>query len=129
MERSQLILLVEDEAFIALMLQDLLESAGYLVVIANNFQDAVTVIEKRSTEISALVTDIRLGSSTDGWALARKARERLPDVPIAYMSGGDNEHRAMGVTKSTLLAKPFTAAQFLAAVAAMFNMPSQTMVI
>lgn len=126
MGQSRFILLVEDEAFIALMLQDLLESAGFAVVAVQNSSKANSIIASRSADIAALVTDIRLGGgSIDGWELARQARDLIPALPIAYMSGGGvDDHHTSGVPNSILLHKPFTATHFLGAISALMDKPS-----
>jgi DNA-binding NtrC family response regulator len=130
MGHSQFILLVEDEAFIALMLQDLLESSGFAVVAVQGAREALDVLASRPTEIAALISDIRLGSTTsEGWALVHHARELNPRLPIVYLSGGGGEdHATMGVADSILLTKPFTATQFLGAVARLLDKPSACMV-
>ena len=130
MGQPPFILLVEDEAFIALMLQDLLESAGFAVVAVQNSSEARSIIASRSAEMAALVTDIRLGgTSTDGWELARHARDQVSALPIAYMSGGGgDDHHTSGVPNSILLHKPFTAKHFLRAIFALMDKPSTSMV-
>lgn len=125
MAHSPFILLVEDEAFIAMMLQDLLESAGFAVVAVRNASEARAIIDSRAADMAALITDIRLGgTSGDGWALARHARDHVPGVPVAYMSGGADDHRTSGVANSILLQKPFTATHFLGAISALVDRPS-----
>lgn len=122
MEQTQFVLLVEDEAFIALMLQDLLESVGHAVIAVQSAAEARAILETRASDISALITDIRLGGAqADGWDLARLARQRNPAVPIAYMSGGGDDHELSGVANSILLHKPFTATHFLGAISALIG--------
>ncbi|WP_353199574.1 response regulator [Sandarakinorhabdus sp.] len=114
---SQTILLVEDEAFVAMMLQDVLEAAGFPVITVHSSGLAKSVLESRPGDLAAVITDIRLGGSVDGWELAHYARSQIPDVPIVYLSGGsEHDHRSMGVAHSLLIRKPFTSAQLLAAV-------------
>ena len=114
MHGSQSILLVEDEAFVAMMLQDALEAAGFPVITVHNGGLAKSVLQTRLSEIAAVITDIRLGGSVDGWELAHYARSQIPDVPIVYLSGGsEHEHRSKGVAHSILMKKPFTSAQLL----------------
>ena len=130
MRQSQFILLVEDEAFIALMLQDLLESAGFSVIAVQSADEAKAVLSSRLDEIAAMISDIRLGGSTgDGWALAQHARAARPQLPIIYLSGGgSDDHAALGVADSLLLTKPFTATQFLSAIAQLLDKPSACLV-
>ncbi|WP_439546381.1 response regulator [Sandarakinorhabdus sp.] len=120
MSRSQLILLVEDEAFVALMLHDMLEAAGFAVITVHTSALAKSVLATRHQEISAVITDIRLGGSVDGWDLAQQARSLIPDVPVVYLSGGsEQDHRALGVANSVLMKKPFTSSQLLSAIVPM----------
>ncbi|MBN8896793.1 MAG: hypothetical protein J0H35_01190, partial [Rhodospirillales bacterium] len=63
-----------------------------------------------------------LGTGLDGWALARRARERLPDLPVVYMSGEkDRDWAAYGVPHSIMIPKPFVPAQLITAIASLLN--------
>jgi two-component system cell cycle response regulator CpdR len=49
-----------------------------------------------------------LKDGPDGWALARRARELRPDIPVLFVSGDSMaKHRTDGVPGSHMLAKPF----------------------
>lgn len=122
MENSLLILLVEDEAVIAIELQDVLEDAGFAVTHVLTGTDAIAALDENNLELSGIVTDIRLGSEADGWAVARHARELIPRIPVVYMSGDSaHEHTAQGVPDSIMLEKPFASAQLITAVSTLLN--------
>lgn len=118
MER-RLVLLVEDEPLILLTLQSVLEDAGYSVLAAADADEAALALEGRISEVSGLITDIRLGDGPDGWSLARHARTLRADLPVVYVSG-DSAHRwpIEGVASSLMVQKPFSFGQVLAAVSA-----------
>ena len=64
----------------------------------------------------ALVTDIRLVGSMDGWALARQARMIDPALPVIYTTAAAaGEWPVQGVPNSLLLQKPFGTAPLVAA--------------
>lgn len=117
MPDSHLVLLVEDEPLILLSLQSSLEDAGYSVLTAENADEAMVALEDRISEMSGMITDIRLGNGRDGWSLARHARTLRPDLPVLYVSG-DSAHRwpVEGVPSSLMLQKPFSTGQVLTAV-------------
>ncbi len=89
------ILLVEDEALIALSEKKSLERLGYSVTIARSGEDAVEIIEK-SSEISLVLMDIDLGEGMDGTAAARSILEKQ-DLPIVFMSS----HREKEIVEKT----------------------------
>ena len=63
-----------------------------------------------------------MGSKTNGWAVAHRARELHPDVPVIYMTGGSAaDWSANGVPNSILVPKPFAPAQIVTAVAQLLN--------
>ena len=115
----RLVLLVEDEPLILFTLQTALEDAGYSVVAAADADEAALALEDRISEMSGLITDIRLGDGPDGWSLARHARALRADLPVVYVSG-DSAHQwpIEGVPSSLMLQKPFSFGQVLAAVSA-----------
>jgi CheY-like chemotaxis protein len=68
-----IVLLVEDEPLVLLTAQDALEAGGYTVMPVQLASEALDVLDTRITELSGLVTDIRLPGGSDGWEIARHA--------------------------------------------------------
>lgn len=122
MEPSLLILMVEDDALISIAIQDALEEAGFLVHHAAQGEEAAVALDDQSANIAGLVTDIRFGGGTDGWTLARKARELRPHLPVVYVSGDSaHDHTVQGVPGSIMLQKPFVSAQLITALTTLLN--------
>jgi two-component system, response regulator PdtaR len=78
------ILLVEDEFLIAEWVAESLSEQGFAVHAASNARDALQHLAAAPVDI--LFTDINLADGMDGTALARRAREILPKLPIVYAS-------------------------------------------
>lgn len=115
MPDDKLLLLVEDEPLIALALQDALEGAGYRVLIAEDGLTGAAALARSMQEVSALITDIRLGSGPNGWRLAWQARAKCPALPVLYVTGDSaHEWSRHGVPGSVLLQKPFAPTRMLA---------------
>ena len=116
------IILVEDEALIALFVQEALEAEGFEVESFNNAKAAEEAIGRDIETASGLVTDVRLGTGPTGWELARLAREASPNLPIVYISGDSAiEHSAQGVPDSLMIQQPFVGAQVVTALATLLN--------
>ena len=121
-QASVLILLAEDEALIALNLQEALEDGGFEVHHVGSGEAALAVLDDRDLKVQGVISDIRLGGGVDGWAVARHAREVFPHCPIVYISGDSaHEHTVLGVPDSVMLQKPFAPAQVIAAIATLLN--------
>ncbi len=115
-------LIVDDEPLISIMIEGTLEDAGFEVRSVIDAAQAAAQIVELNDRLCALVTDIRLGKGPDGWAVATAAREKLPLLPIVYMTGDSGaDWTAYGVPKSILVQKPFVGAQVLAAVTTLMN--------
>lgn len=101
------VLLVDDDPIIALVTRDALEERGYQVVSAGCAAEAVEIMsEPRSW--AGLVTDIDLGPGEDGFAVARAARARHPDLAVVFISGHEQgRYSVHGVQPSLFIAKPF----------------------
>jgi DNA-binding response OmpR family regulator len=120
--QSVLILLAEDEELIAFSLQEDLIDAGFTVQHVSTGEKAIEELNQRGAELSGVITDIRLGPGIDGWAVARHARELIPNVPVVYMSGDSaHEHTAYGVPESVVLQKPFASVQVITAISTLLN--------
>ncbi len=78
------ILLVEDEAILALAEARTIQKYGYEVITAYNGQDAIKLVES-DPEISLILMDIDLGSGMEGTEAAQHILE-THDLPIAFLS-------------------------------------------
>jgi DNA-binding response OmpR family regulator len=78
---------------------------------------ALSELEADPTRFSGLITDISLGRGPDGWEIARRGRELIPDLPVVYISGhGSADWPSKGVPNSLTLSKPFATAQLITAI-------------
>src|SRR4051812_18073183 len=103
----QVILVVDDDKLIQDLVEDALADGGFEVAIASSGEEAITLLNGKVAEYRALVTDIHLGGTIDGWEVARSAREIDATFPIVYMTGAAaDEWGSKGVPNSILLNKP-----------------------
>lgn len=121
--RSSTVLVVDDMADLLSLAQDALEEAGFEVIAAGSADKALGVLElKNGQNLAGLVTDVRLGSATTGWDVARRARELNPTLPIVYITGDSgHEWSAQGVPDSVLITKPFVFTQVIVALSNLLN--------
>lgn len=81
------ILLVEDDEAFSQSAAAILRDAGYAVLTAPDFRNALTILEDRQ-RVDLFLTDIRLPTGTPhGFALARMARVRRPELRVLYITG------------------------------------------
>lgn len=78
------ILLVEDEAIIAMTTAKMLEKQGFEVVTAHKGEKAIEVV-KQVSEISLILMDIDLGKGIDGTEAAQNILQ-THDIPIVFLS-------------------------------------------
>lgn len=121
LDSSIAVLVVEDDPDIQPILEETLADGGFEVTIATSGEEAIALLTANN-DYRALVTDIGLPGSLDGWDVARRAREIEAAFPVVYMSG---EHGAdwasKGVPNSVMLGKPFAPAQLVTAVSNLLN--------
>ena len=127
MSESPTILVVEDDQAIQGIVEDALSEGGFEVAVAASGEEAATLLNGNKGQYQALVTDIGLPGRSDGWEVARRAREVNPDFPVVYMSGQHAEEwTSKGVPNSIMLAKPFAPAQLVTAVSQLLNSSTPT---
>ncbi|MDI6844823.1 MAG: PAS domain S-box protein [Candidatus Saccharicenans sp.] len=83
-QRKKRILLVEDEAIIALMESELLQSGGYEVITALTGEQALQIFQA-DPSIDLVLMDIDLGPGIDGGETARRMLAQR-DVPVVFIS-------------------------------------------
>ncbi|WP_244465846.1 response regulator [Devosia soli] len=111
------LLVVEDETLLHIAIEDELADAGYDLVFISNGTRAIEELHANGQRFKALITDIRLGPGPNGWEVAHRARERLPSLPVLYMSGDSaSEWAANGVPNSVMVSKPFAMSQLVTAI-------------
>jgi CheY-like chemotaxis protein len=79
------ILLVEDDAPMRDVFQNLLQSLGHFTVSASNGQEALAVLQE--TNVDLVISDIEM-PDLGGIGLACQLQEIRPTLPIILMSGG-----------------------------------------
>jgi len=108
--RGRTILLAEDEEPLRKLIERVLGSAGYRMLVGRDGAEALELAQRHAGEYDLLVTDVvmpRLG----GRALAAQLRIVHPGLPVLFVSGFDAEGArasAADPSPSDFLAKPFT---------------------
>jgi CheY-like chemotaxis protein len=101
---APVVVVVEDEALIRLVAGDTLADAGFRTIEACNADEAMTLLEAKPDAV-AIVTDVKMPGSLDGFALAHLVASRWPDTGIVVVSGhalpgeGDLPEHALFLTK------------------------------
>ena len=107
---TETILVVEDDEGVRLTVVDMLADLGYRVLKAKDAQAALVVIES-GVPIDLLFTDVVMPGPLRSTQLAKRVRERLPNVAILFTSGyTDNAivHGGRLDEGTHLLSKPYT---------------------
>lgn len=107
MRAKPAVLIVEDEAMIAMMLQLELEQSGYTAIGAASTADGAVALQK-STQPDLILMDIRLADRSSGLDAARRIRAESR-VPIIFLTGYDTLERSAEVEAlkpSVILPKP-----------------------
>jgi len=118
MEKA-VVLVVEDEALIRISALYIVEDAGFAVLEASNADEALAILESRS-DIRAVLTDIRMPGSMDGWELAGAIRRRWPPIHLIVASA----HAPNGgvlPANGRFIGKPYAAEQITGALYELFG--------
>jgi len=83
---TETVLVVEDDDAVRATVVEMLTELGYRVLKASDAGAALTVIDS-GVPIDLLFTDVVMPGPLRSPELARKARERLPDVAVLFTSG------------------------------------------
>lgn len=116
------ILVVDDEPNIRSFVDRVLQTVGYLTTAAEDGADALTVAEALGP-FDMLLTDLRM-PRMNGDELARRLRDRQPDIKILYLTGFCDhlfEKKAMLWEDEAFLEKPCTVRALLEAVSLLLH--------
>jgi DNA-binding NtrC family response regulator len=109
------ILVVEDDPDMRDLLQDILEDAGYLVVVTSDGNRALTHIEESQEHIDLVVTDFQMPGIKGGDLLA-KMRNLRPEAPVIVITAFGTVEHAVEMVKAgafQYLTKPFQTSELL----------------
>jgi len=112
------ILAVDDDRTVLGLVQAILQSAGYSVLLADGGRSAIEVFDSAVRPVHLLLTDVIMPDLT-GPVVAEKLRARQPDLLVLFMSGfhdADMVQRFVTDQGFNLLTKPFTVQSLLRSV-------------
>ncbi|WP_242140349.1 PAS domain-containing protein [Sphingomonas sp. TREG-RG-20F-R18-01] len=107
---SETVLVVEDDAEVRDTVVEILSDLGYSVLKAVDAASGLSVIES-GIAIDMLFTDVVMPGTMKSPELARKARERLPNIAVLFTSGYTENSIVHGGKLDAgieLLSKPYT---------------------
>ena len=103
------ILIIDDNADIRLILNDLILEAGYKTRIAANYNQALTEIDKKLPDVA--IIDVKLDKGdNDGIELLTHIKNKNKNIPVIIISGHGNIEMAVKSLKSgafEFIQKPF----------------------
>ena len=107
---TETVLVVEDDGEVRATVVEMLTDLGYRVLKAVDAQSALSVVES-GVQIDLLFTDVVMPGTLKSPELARKARERLPEIAVLFTSGYTENSIVHGGKLDAgleLLSKPYT---------------------
>jgi CheY-like chemotaxis protein len=103
--KGRRLLVVEDEAMIALTIQDMLETLGCVVVgVASNLHRGLAMACNEQLQLDAAVLDINL-SGEQVYPVAERLKAR--GIPFIFSTGYGRESRAPSFATTPTLNKPY----------------------
>lgn len=113
-ETRKTLMIVEDEALVAIVLKAELEDAGYKVLdLTDRHAEAIEVAKACKPDLA--LVNIRLAGRDDGVALAEHLKKL--GIPVLFISGQVSRARTAQTVAIASLPKPYDAADMVLAVA------------
>ena len=121
------ILIVEDDEGVRSVMRRILGRAGYGVLDAPNGNAALELLDRQTTPVDLLLTDLVM-PGMDGRSLALRVLDRRPEIAVLYVSGYTEHPALKGAALGPddhFIQKPFTPQELATAVRrALENTPS-----
>jgi len=107
------VLVAEDEEQVREMIKDVLESAGYRVLMARSTDEAMAIAARPDESLDVLVTDVAMPGGS-GQLLARRLTLSRPSMQVLFISGYPSRLvDDAGMPAARFLQKPFSMDQLL----------------
>jgi DNA-binding response OmpR family regulator len=114
------VLLVEDEPLVRVLQVDILREAGFWVAEAQDADEAFETLRERA-DIDAVLTDVDMPGSLDGFEFARLVRQGWPEVGVLVISGKTSPGPGDLPPGADFIAKPVRPAALVAALRAVMD--------
>lgn len=111
---NETLMIVEDEALVAMILRDVLQEKGYKILNLTDRQDEALEVAKAEKPHLALV-NIRLAGRDDGIELSEHLKAL--GIPVLLISGQVSRARSARTVAIASMPKPYDAAEMVLAVA------------
>ncbi|KPC26450.1 PAS-like protein [Pseudomonas syringae pv. cilantro] len=115
---DETILVVDDEPAVRLLIAELLEDLGHVVLQAEKGSDALVILQSKAA-IDLLITDVGLPGGMNGRQVADAARDVRPDLKVLFVTGyAENAVLAHDTLEPGMhvLPKPFAIAELISRV-------------
>jgi CheY-like chemotaxis protein len=112
--KHPVVLLVEDEPLVRLTQVDILKESEFWVIEAQDADEAFELLKSRP-EIDAILTDVDMPGSMDGFEFARLVRQGWPEVAVLVISGKTGPGPGDLPPNATFLHKPILPDNLIAA--------------
>jgi CheY-like chemotaxis protein len=103
------VLIAEDDALLRMLAIDMVEEAGFVAIEAADADEAMALLESRSS-IALLLTDIDMPGSMNGLKLVHAVRNRWPRIKTLVVSGQGPPQPSELPSDCRFLAKPYQTA-------------------
>jgi DNA-binding NtrC family response regulator len=90
-DRTETILLVEDDPALQEMTRYILRRSGFKVLVADSGNQAQWIWSQHAHQIDLLLTDVMIPPRCTGIELAKSFQSQRPDLSVVYMSGFGRE--------------------------------------
>jgi CheY-like chemotaxis protein len=112
-----IVLLVEDEALLRMFVSDALrDEAGFRVIEVANADEALTLLESTGDTVRALITDVEMPGSMDGFTFTRVVHKAWPHIGLVVVSGRMKPLPDEVPQGAVFLSKPFAIMDLMQAV-------------
>jgi len=100
------VLVVDDQPFVRMDIAETLRRAGFHVEEASNSDEALAKLNGGSYPLRALVTDVQMPGTMNGYGLAKLVHKRFPQAAIVVISGVVRPSLGEMPSNATFLPKP-----------------------
>jgi CheY-like chemotaxis protein len=87
--RHDTILVVDSDVIARTVIAGYLRDCGYIVIEADNGEEALIALQHPKFNISAMLCDVELGGTMNGFGVARWVRENRPGVQVLLATASE----------------------------------------